>query len=190
MQYRRDLWEGQPYYVEVWVEKDALIGIVEQAAHSLDCPCFSCRGYASQSAMWTAAQRFIEKADHGRECIIIYLGDHDPSGIDMTRDIRERLELFGAVIDVRRIALNMDQIKLYKPPPNPAKEADTRASGYISRYGTHSWELDALRPETLHSLITDAVKINLDQEMYDAVFEQQELERKQIEALCVSGGGQ
>ena len=99
-QYRRDLWEGQPYYVEVWVEKDALIGIVEQAAQSRDCPCFSCRGYASQSAMWASAQRFIRKYRQERQCILLYLGDHDPSGIDMTRDIRERLELFGADVNV------------------------------------------------------------------------------------------
>jgi hypothetical protein len=120
-QYRRDLWEGQDRYCEVWVEKDALICIVEQAASRLDCPCFSCRGYTSQSEMWGAAMRFIEKSENSRECVLIHLGDHDPSGIDMTRDIRERLAMFGASVDVKRIALNMPQIEEYNPPPNPAK---------------------------------------------------------------------
>ena len=181
--YRRDLWEGQPCHVEVWVEKDALIGIVEQAAQSMDCPCFSCRGFASQSSMWASARRFIEKAKQGRECILIYLGDHDPSGIAMTSDIAERMELFCAAVDVRRVALTMEQVAQYSPPPNPAKETDTRFAGYAKLYGAHSWELDALKPEILHGLITDSIKMNLDQEMYDAVFEQQEAERQQIKAL-------
>ena len=160
-QYRRDLWEGQKKYCEIWVEKDALIGIVEQAAERLDTPCFSCRGYPSQSAVWAAAMRFISKTEQGRECVIIHLGDHDPSGIDMTRDIRERMAIFGATVDVNRIALNMPQIRQYRPPPNPAKETDTRAAGYIAEHGSHSWELDALKPEILDGLITEAIKNNL-----------------------------
>jgi hypothetical protein len=182
-QYRRNLWEGQDRYCEVWVEKDALIGIVEQAADRLDTPCFSCRGYTSQSAMWAAAIRFIDKADEGRECVIIHLGDHDPSGIDMTRDIIDRLVHFGARVDVQRIALNMPQIKQYKPPPNPAKETDTRVEGYKKIYGLHSWELDALKPEILDQLITDAIKNNLDQKLYDLAIDRQEQERQSIMAL-------
>jgi len=182
-QYRRDLWEGQDRYCEIWVEKDALIGIVEQAADRLDCPCFSCRGYTSQSAMWAAAMRFRRKTDEGRECVIIHLGDHDPSGIDMTRDIKDRLTLFGASVDVQRIALNLPQIKKYKPPPNPAKETDTRAAGDITKYGSHSWELDSLKPEILDALITDAIKSNLDQNLYTQAMEKQEQERQIITSL-------
>jgi len=182
-QYRRDLWEGQSRYCEVWVEKDALIGIVEQAAENLDCPCFSCRGYTSQSEMWSAAMRFIDKADNGRDCVLIHLGDHDPSGIDMTRDIKERLAMFGASVTVKRIALNMSQIEEYNPPPNPAKETDTRAGGYITRYGNSSWELDALEPRTLDFLITTTIKSNLDQKKYNHTIKKQEAERKAITAL-------
>ena len=182
-QYHRDLWEGQDRYCEVWVEKDALIGIVEQASERLDCPCFSCRGYTSQSEMWGAAMRFIGKADNGRECVLIHLGDHDPSGIDMTRDIRERLAMFGASIDVKRIALNMPQIEEYNPPPNPAKETDTRAAGYIAEYGNSSWELDALEPRALDALITAAIKSNLDQKKYSRAIKKQETEKKSIVAL-------
>jgi len=182
-QYRRDLWEGQSRYCEVWVEKDALIGIVEQAAERLDCPCFSCRGYTSQSEMWGAAMRFVEKSGNGRECVLIHLGDHDPSGIDMTRDIRERLAMFGASVDVKRIALNMPQIEEYNPPPNPAKETDTRAAGYIAKYGNSSWELDALEPRALDALITAAIKSSLDQKKYSRAIKKQEAERKSIAAL-------
>ena len=127
--YNLDKWKGQPNYVEVWVEKDALVDIVGQACSPLDTPYFSCRGYTSQSEMWSAAQRFIRQKQRKKR-IIIHLGDHDPSGIDMTRDIQERLELFGADVYVKRVALTMNQIQTYNPPPNPAKITDSRASKY------------------------------------------------------------
>ena len=146
----------QPNYIEVWVEKDALIGIVQQVASSLDVPCFSCRGYVSASEMWSAAQRFIYQ-DHRERRVILHLGDHDPSGKDMTRDIADRLELFGADVEVQRIALNWDQIDEYAPPPNPAKLSDSRAGAYIREFGYESWELDALEPRVLTKLIRDSV---------------------------------
>ena len=105
--YAIDKRKDQPNYIEVWVEKDALIGIVQQVASSLDVPCFSCRGYVSASEMWAAAQRFIRQ-DHRERRVILHLGDHDPSGKDMTRDIADRLEIFGADVEVQRIALNWD----------------------------------------------------------------------------------
>lgn len=118
--YLLNKWDGQPNYVEVWVEKDALVDIVGQACRPLDTPYFSCRGYTSQSEMWSAAQRFISQ-DYRDNRVIIHLGDHDPSGIDMTRDIQERLQMFGADVYVKRVALTMNQIGTYNPPPNPAR---------------------------------------------------------------------
>lgn len=150
--YAIDTRKDQPNYIEVWVEKDALIGIVQQISSTLDVPCFSCRGYVSASEMWSAAQRFINQ-DHRERRIIIHLGDHDPSGKDMTRDITDRLELFGADVEVQRIALNWDQIDEFNPPPNPAKLSDSKAGAYIEEFGTESWELDALEPKVLTSLI-------------------------------------
>lgn len=154
--YALDTRANQPNYIEVWVEKDALIGIVRQIAAELDVPCFSCRGYVSASEMWAASQRFIRENRRDRR-IILHLGDHDPSGKDMTRDISERLELFGADVEVQRIALNWDQIDEYNPPPNPAKLSDSRAKAYIEEYGYSSWELDALEPSVLTGLIRDKV---------------------------------
>lgn len=107
--YLLNKWDGQPNYVEVWVEKDALVDIVGQACRPLDTPYFSCRGYTSQLEMWSAAQRFISQ-DYRDNRVIIHLGDHDPSGIDMTRDIQERLQMFGADVYVKRVALTMNQI--------------------------------------------------------------------------------
>lgn len=153
-----DKWADQDERVEVWVEKDALRNVVERACTALDVAYFACRGYVSQSEMWAAAQRFIRYDENGQPPLIIHLGDHDPSGIDMTRDIADRLAMFGANVGVDRIALNMDQIEEYAPPPNPAKTTDSRFNGYIRLYGEESWELDALDPATLNTLITNAVQ--------------------------------
>lgn len=153
---RYNKWEGQDYYVEVWVEKDALVGVVGQTCSRLDVSYFSCRGYVSQSEMWAAAQRLRIKAAHSQP-VILHLGDHDPSGIDMSRDIQDRMELFGANPIFRRIALNMNQIEQYSPPPNPTKITDSRATAYIDKYGHECWELDALQPEVIDSLIREHV---------------------------------
>lgn len=175
-QYRVDTWQGQDFYVEVWVEKEALAGVVERVANDLDVPFFCCRGYVSQSEMWAAAQRFVSL--QGRDPVIIHLGDHDPSGIDMTRDIVDRLEMFcGRSIEVRRIALNIDQIEDFNPPPNPAKVTDSRARGYIAEFGKKSWELDALEPRVLNDLIREAISRYLDARMRERVIQEQEKQR-------------
>lgn len=165
--YNLDKWKGQPNYVEVWVEKDALVDIVGQACSPFDTPYFSCRGYTSQSEMWSAAQRFIRQEQREKR-IIIHLGDHDPSGIDMTRDIQERLELFGADVYVKRVALTMNQIQTYNPPPNPAKITDSRASKYIDQFGDESWELDALEPKVITDLIKKQVTMYRNDDIYRA----------------------
>ncbi len=156
-QFRVDLWASQPNRVEVWVEKDAAIGVVMGICQQLDVPYFSCRGYTSVSEIWAAAQRLKRHAKNGQEPVILHFGDHDPSGIDMTRDITDRLATFGMPLDVRRMALNMDQVEEYNPPPNPAKETDSRHAGYLQLYGDESWELDALEPAVLAALIRKEV---------------------------------
>ena len=165
-QFAIDKWKDQPNYVEVWVEKDALVGVVGQICERLDVPYFSCRGYVSQSEMWTASQRFISEGRRRESCTILHLGDHDPSGIDMTRDIQERLDMFGAEVDVRRIALTMNQVELYNPPPNPTKLTDARAGSYLSTYGEECWELDALDPSVMSKLISTHVEELRDYDLY------------------------
>lgn len=157
-QFRYDLWEDQPHRIEVWIEKDALLGVIERPCQDLDVGWFSCRGYTSQSEMWRAAMRLNKYVvNEGQEPIIIHLGDHDPSGLDMTRDMQDRLELFGCPAKIHRVALNWEQITLYNPPPNPAKLSDSRAIDYISQHGPDSWELDALEPQVITELIREEV---------------------------------
>jgi len=107
--------------------------------------------------------------NRGQTPVVIHLGDHDPSGLDMTRDIQERLDLFSeGSVDVRRVALNMDQVKKFKPPPNPTKLTDSRAEGYLKEHGNESWELDALDPATIESVITKEVEKWVDLNRFEA----------------------
>ena len=182
--YRIDLWQNQEFYVECWVEKDALISIVEQASNRYDVPCTSCRGYESASIMWRSAQRLIEKSNEGRTCIILHLGDHDPSGTDMSRDIGKRLHELKADVEIKRIALTMQQIELYNPPPQPAKKTDSRFKKYKEEHGANSWELDALEPSVLDELIGDNIVKYLDIDLFEETKIRQEEERKQLIELA------
>jgi hypothetical protein len=227
----------QPSRVEVWIEKDALVGVIEGICNDLDqVSFFSCRGYTSQSEVWGAAQRLGEFMKQGQDVIILHLGDHDPSGIDMTRDIRDRLEMFLRTdltntaieehregledafertgtetakelrerdpeayaefhdkvtatyatygsITVDRIALNMDQIDQYDPPPNPAKITDSRAVSYMAEYGEESWELDALEPAVLSDLVRDFVESVRDEEAWAAAEAEEGEHRRLLSAV-------
>lgn len=167
-QYHEDLWKGMRFRPEIWVEKDAMLSTIQAVCKELDVPYFSCRGYTSQSSLWTAAMRLKGYEDDGYVPVVIHLGDHDPSGKDMTRDILDRLETFmGYTPEVDRIALNMSQIRKYRPPPNPAKTTDSRYAKYIKEFGEDSWELDALNPEVIIELIRQAVLRRRDKKVWD-----------------------
>lgn len=233
-QFRTKRWEDQPFYVEVWIEKDALVGILESVCPGLDVGYFSCRGYTSQSEMWTAAQRQREAIEAGHQVLILHLGDHDPSGIDMSRDIEERLRgfifndwynssWFGArplgdsayfsdieknmrtainarredfrfdvpeigssekVFEVRRIALTMDQIEEFNPPPNFAKMTDSRFEQYEAMYGSDSWELDALSPEVLTGLIREHVDGVRDDDIWQDTTDEMMAERRTMQEIA------
>jgi hypothetical protein len=180
--YSRALWEEQPNHVEVWVEKEALVGIVAQAANGVRCNYFANKGYVSQSEMYEAGQRFRRCGQAGKSNFVIHLGDHDPSGIDMTRDIEDRLLMFAGrhAPQVRRIALNMDQVEQYNPPPNFAKVTDARYAAYEAEHGDQSWELDALNPQTLDALISSEVLSLRDEELWAAAEREQERERAEL----------
>lgn len=166
--YRRDLWADQQWRPEVWVEKEALSGVIGQACNKLRVSFFACKGYNSQSEQWRAGQRFANYVTKGQRPIVFHLGDHDPSGLDMTRDNRERLEIFSGVpVIIQRLALNYDQIEELKPPPNPAKSTDSRFEAYRKKFGDHSWELDALDIDYIAKLIESNVKIVRDESIWD-----------------------
>jgi len=193
-QYHLNRWKEQQYRPEIWIEKDALIGVIEPICKRLDVPYFSCRGYNSQSAMWEAAQRLIEHIHDDHAPYIFHMGDHDPSGIDMSHDIQNRLSLFleyeGFEMEAdwhfKRIALSMDQINALNPPSDPAKLSDSRGKEYIKKYGDRSWELDALSPATLAELIQNHVEEITDDNVLFEV-EEREAKHKEIMQAAVDG---
>lgn len=180
-QYFIQWWQGQENYVEVWVEKDALLGVIERPCDRWRVSYFSCRGYSSQSEQYTAGKRFANHNSDGRRCHVIHLGDHDPSGLDMTRDNRERLAMFAEHdVEVHRIALNMDQIEELRPPPNPAKLTDSRASEYVRQHGRQSWELDALPPSYIDRIIDENIRQLIDHDIMDARKRQEAEEQAEV----------
>lgn len=197
--YHLDLWQDQEYRPEVWIEKDALTGVIESTCRSWDVPFISTRGYVSDSAAWRAAQRFRgvidgEKSERDAPVIpengveqipvVLHLSDHDPSGVDMTRDLEEKFEMFGLRFPVERIALTMPQIREYDPPPNYAKASDSRAEGYVQQYGTECWELDALNPGTIQTVVESAIQEQVtDHSAFGARKEQREQERSRLEEV-------
>lgn len=218
-QYATDLWAPQHRRIEVWIEKDAAIGVVEGVCQRNQVPYFSCRGYASASELWAAGQRIGNHLRHGDAVTVLHVGDHDPSGLDMTRDISDRLRTFiardwvrefgssmpagplsrgqirdhmrqgmrlvgGTIGDwdapwrVRRIALTLDQIRQYDPPPNPAKTTDARFERYRAETGLdESWELDALDPTVMNDLIQSEIDALRDEDVWASAISRQEHER-------------
>lgn len=185
-QFKHDLWNSQPTRVEIWVEKEALIGVIERVATRYRVPYFACRGYTSQSEVYSAGKRFAGYDSHGQNVVVLHLGDHDPSGIDMTRDNDTRLELFGngASIEVKRLALNHDQVLRYNPPPNPAKLTDSRASSYIKKFGDKSWELDALEPRVIDELISSNIEMEIDFDTWESAKNEEKLAKVRLKAAA------
>lgn len=179
-QFMLDRWKDQDCHVEVMVEKDALSGILVPVCAKWDVPFMANKGYSSSSAMYEAGSRMNDAARAGKEIHVLYFGDHDPSGIDMTRDIDQRLRLFGnpfsedeVEIEVSRLALNYDQVGKWNPPPNPAKETDSRFKAYVEQFGSSSWELDAVEPRALAKLVEDGILKHLDRDKWDAMVERE-----------------
>lgn len=179
--YALDSRSTQSHYIEVWIEKNALLGVIEPVCQKLDVTYLACIGYYSLSAMWRASTRLLAE---DKKCIILHLGDHDPSGIDMTRDIQDRLNMFGCEVDVRRIALTMEQVNVLQPPPCPAKTSDSRFADYINTYGEDSWELDALSPDYIASLIKKNVDELTNKQARNKIIKQQESEREKLMELA------
>lgn len=181
--FRLKRWKEQENYVEVWVEKDALSGVLLPITDEYHVRLLVNRGYSSASAMQQASTRFLRAEAEGKNCHIIYLGDHDPSGEDMVNDIRKRLGEFWCDVKVKKIALTMDQIHQYRPPPNPAKRTDPRAASYIRKHGFQSWELDALPPDVLDVMLRDALDGLINKPLYKEAIKAEAPDKKKLDKI-------
>jgi hypothetical protein len=184
--YREDVWRGQLHRAEIWIEKSALIGVIKPACDRWRIPHIAARGYPSISELYDAGSRFRDFIQDGIEPVVFYLGDHDPSGLDMSRNLREALRLYsGSEISVSVLGLNLDQIRSLDLPPNPAKETDKRFADYIAATGcTESWELDAVTPTFIDALIEKAVSGIVDLTAWDEAIELEEMSKRKLAELA------
>lgn len=181
-QFRLDKWQDQPHRILVMVEKQALEGVLLPVCQRLDIPFCANKGYSSSTALYNLG---LELRYDDRFPIVIYLGDHDPSGLDMTRDVEERLRLFSdRHVDVVRVALNIDQVEALNVPENPTKLTDARAAAYVQKFGSSSWELDAIPPQELAQLVTTEVLKHRDEDLWNAAVESEQRMRTEMQDLA------
>ena len=159
--YTRPMWDTQLAVVEVWVEKDALAVLLNSVAEGYRVPVFASRGYSPFTLLDKAVDRFQEKGG-----VILDFRDHDPSGLDMCRDVQERLTRYGGRFRYVPVALSYAQVQSFNLAPNPTKRADPRTKGYWAQYGDECWELDALPPDELNKLVEEAIKGEIDWEQW------------------------
>ncbi len=144
------------------------------------------RGYDSWSSIHDAASRYEDwESDPNKEgVVVLYFGDHDPSGLDMDRSLEERLGQLGWAPEILRAAITLDDVTRYKLPPNPTKSSDRRTRTYRAQHGNRSWELDALPVAVLRKRIVQMVEVHMDLDALAKIQEQEEAERgKIVEAL-------
>lgn len=181
--YRKDIWNTQPNYIEVWLEKDALSGIFEDITNTYGVTLVVGRGYNSWSAYKEAVERI---ARHEKPAKILYFGDFDPSGEDIVRALANGLnfDAFGQQgtthvheVAVEKIALTKEHVLDYDLPPDFTKKTDTRSRAFVEKYGDMAVELDALPMQTLQEELREAIEANLDLSAFSKVLCQQEAER-------------
>jgi hypothetical protein len=177
--YRKSLWTDATSYVEIWLEKDALSGVVYPVTSMYDVPLMVARGYASLSFLYSAAE-YISTLDV--PTYIYHLGDFDPSGVNAGEKIEETLREMapGADIVFERIAVTEEQITDWDLPTRPTKASDTRAKAFGS---TLSVELDAIEPNQLRALVQEAIERHLPPEQFEILKAAEESEREIIARL-------
>lgn len=174
-----DPWAAMKRHVEIWLEKDALAQLIDEVTGKFYVKLAVNRGYASWTFLWEGA-RDLRQLNDGDDVILLYLGDHDPSGLDIQRFLNDALQHFGIDVKFERVALTYDQVLDFHLPPNPTKKADSRAKSYAERYGDRCWELDALEPKELQRIVRDAIVRNIDLEIWNEVMEANEEARRKV----------
>jgi hypothetical protein len=174
--YSKNRWENQDYYPEVFIEKKALQGVFQPICRKYNVSLGACKGYPSLTFLHEASLRFEKAIENNKLPIIIYFGDYDPSGEDIPRSIEENMNKFGVEVEVRRIALMKNQVLEWNLPPAPAKIGDSRTANWD---GLGQVELDAVTPEQIETLCTDALNDIFDSNRYDLLMKQERAEQKE-----------
>jgi hypothetical protein len=159
--YRKDKWQNQDRYVEIWTEKDALRSVLTEITYQYDVALMVARGQLSRTEVYRTARRY--KAQSDKECYLYYCGDFDPSGLSIYDSIKKRIMNFGVFVNFERIALTQKQIKKYQLPSDPAKQSDPNYNKFLNIYGSDMVvELDSLPPDVLRKIIEDCILQNID----------------------------
>ncbi|HEV2881080.1 MAG TPA: hypothetical protein VGX24_07360 [Pyrinomonadaceae bacterium] len=176
--YRRSVWDNQECYVEIWLEKDALAGVLFEETGAWDVPLMVTRGYPSISFLHGAAEMI---AAQDKPTYLYYFGDYDPSGLDIPRKVESDLREFApdADIEFERVAVTREQISSMKLPTRPTKRTDSRAKGFIGE----SVEVDAIPPKVLRQIVSQCITQHIDNDAYDVMLKAEESERTTLMSL-------
>jgi DNA-binding PadR family transcriptional regulator len=181
--YRRSLWAESSHYVEIWIEKEALAGVLVDVTHEFDVPLMVTRGYPSISFVQSAAEAMNER---DQLTFVYYLGDHDPSGVDISRKLEEDLNDFtDGLVEFERIAVTSVQIEWWQLPSRPTKKTDTRARNF----GGESVELDAIPAPELRELVRDAIEDHVDAHQLHVLRTVEAEERRVLVEMAASFNG-
>ncbi len=188
--YRKNLWQTQGAYVEVWVEKAAIAPIVAEVASGFGVGTFVCRGFSSLSSLFSASELFRRQIESGKEVFVYHVGDYDPSGIAAVDSIRKTItQEFGVPIRLERLAVTEHQIRTMKLPSRPVKKSDPRSGKWR---GGDSVEVDSMPPRLLKDLVAGAIQSHIIPWEWNALLRAEGLEKETLASLCASaeGGGQ
>ncbi|MHB8522190.1 MAG: hypothetical protein ACYDH9_15725 [Limisphaerales bacterium] len=179
--YRRNLWDTQPFYLEVWVEKDAIAGIVSDTANTFGVPVFVARGFASLSSLYSAANTFRQATDAGKTAVIYHLGDYDPSGFaagdSMLRAFRDD---FKVDLQFIRAAVTKEQIEEMNLPTRPVKTSDSRAAKW---QGGECVELDTMPPGEIRALVESCILQHIDRHQWQMLQATEAMERETLQKI-------
>jgi hypothetical protein len=177
--YRRSVWDEQDVYVEVWLEKDALAGVLVDVTDEWDVPLMVTRGFASLSFLYEAADAIQAK---GKPTFLYYFGDHDPSGVDIPKQVEQRIREFAPKTDItfERVAVNPDQIQKWGLPTRPTKASDPRGRNFEGE----SVEVDAIEPARLRRLADSHIVKHIDHATYRRLKVVEEAERDMLAKIA------
>jgi len=187
--YRKDRWQNQPNYIEIWSEKDALRSVLTQVTHYYDVSLMIVRGQASRTSIYEAYERFEVQIDGGKDCFLYYAGDFDPSGLAIYESLKDRISNFGnagELINFERIALTPEQIEAYHLPSDPGKESDPNYKSFVQEYGPQVVELDSLPPDVLKRLVKDCIEENILPDPWADMAEAEDIERAKLQEMVAS----
>jgi hypothetical protein len=184
--YRRRVWDAQDVYVEVWLEKDALAGVLYEETEQWDVPLMVTRGFSSLSFLHSAAEAI---ADVGKPAYLYHFGDRDPSGVAIDRKIEQDLRAMApeAEIHFERVAVTPEQIVTLNLPTRPTKTSDTRSRNFIGE----SVEVDAIEPPTLREIVRNCIEQHIDQRVLASTLAIEREERASLRYVAeqVAGWG-